>query len=117
LNTLVISPGTPPSIRRCAKLERSHSLKYLTKTLLGYKIQNGHHDPCEDAIASMRLYKKMRSEVHEQKDGESTAESNRHNIFNSLRQSDLEKMTPEALLAISKPDYYCWCFDVRSNSC
>lgn len=104
-----------PPLRKTGKT--SHSLNYLTKRLLGYQIQNGHHDPCEDAIASMRLYKKMRSEVHEQKCGEGTAESNRNNIFSSLRQSDLEKMTPEALLAISRPDYYCWCFDARPQSC
>ena len=70
-----------------------------------YQIQNGHHDPCEDAIASMCLYTKMRFEVHEQKCGEGTAESNRNNIFNSLRQPYLEKMTPKTLLAISRPDY------------
>ncbi|PIA44782.1 hypothetical protein AQUCO_01700403v1 [Aquilegia coerulea] len=42
----------------------SHSLKYLTKTYLGYEIQSGIHDPFEDGVAAMRLYKRMRAQDH-----------------------------------------------------
>ncbi|KAH9327468.1 hypothetical protein KI387_007646, partial [Taxus chinensis] len=100
-----------PPLRKTGKT--SHSLKYLTKHLLGYKIQNGHHDPYEDAVAAMRLYKKMRSLIHEQKYGDGTADSDKNNNFASMKPTDLERMTPEALLAISRSDYRCWCCDAK----
>ncbi|KAG9457424.1 hypothetical protein H6P81_001932 [Aristolochia fimbriata] len=40
----------------------SHSLKYLAKTYLGYEIQSGVHDPYEDCVAAMRLYRRMRAQ-------------------------------------------------------
>ncbi|KAF5203831.1 Rna exonuclease [Thalictrum thalictroides] len=42
----------------------SHSLKYLTKTYLGYEIQSGIHDPFENCVAAIRLYKRMRAQDH-----------------------------------------------------
>ncbi|TVU22292.1 hypothetical protein EJB05_31977, partial [Eragrostis curvula] len=32
-------------------------------------------------------------------------------VFPAWRQPELERMTPEELLQLSVPDYYCWCLD------
>ncbi|KAF6145260.1 hypothetical protein GIB67_041455 [Kingdonia uniflora] len=94
----------------------SHSLKYLTKTYLGYDIQQGVHCPYEDCVAAMRLYKRMRSQVHlteEEIDTSNFTKSNhRTNIFDSLSAEDLMDMSPDALLDISRPTYRCWCLDL-----
>ncbi|KFK37560.1 hypothetical protein AALP_AA4G272800 [Arabis alpina] len=84
----------------------SQSLKYLTKSYLGYKIQCGKHEPYEDCVSAMRLYKRMRDQEHgvcgkaEGDDG-----------LNSWKQSELEKMKPEELYRNSRSDYRCWCLD------
>ncbi|KAI5356193.1 hypothetical protein L3X38_009088 [Prunus dulcis] len=46
----------------------SHPLKYLTRTYLGYDIQSGFHDPYEDCVSAMRLYKRFRG-LDQQKEG------------------------------------------------
>ncbi|KAL4205444.1 hypothetical protein AMTRI_Chr01g137340 [Amborella trichopoda] len=83
----------------------SHSLKYLTKTYLGYEIQSGVHDPYEDCVAVMRLYKRMRSQPHK------AEECTTYNPFLGFTQKELESMTSDELLDISRTDYYCWCLD------
>ncbi|XP_042516100.1 RNA exonuclease 4-like [Macadamia integrifolia] len=93
----------------------SHSLKYLTKTYLGYKIQSGIHDPYEDCVAAMRLYKRMRDQVH-QSEGITSSDATQYthslvNNFDSWRSKELEKMSPDALYEISRSDYRCWCLD------
>eukprot|EP01018_Ginkgo_biloba_P009104 Gb_08879 [translate_table: standard] len=95
----------------------SNSLKYLTQSFLGYKIQNGLHDPYEDSVAAMHLYKKMRNFVHLPEECQFATEFPGDNIFASWKQKDLEKMTPESLLQISQADFYCWCFDSRPRKC
>ena len=77
-----------------------------------YDIQTGNEDPYEDCVASMRLYKRMRSQVHiRDQDHPLASDSQNQNNFALWRQSELEKMTPEQLLEISRSDYYCWCLD------
>eukprot|EP01018_Ginkgo_biloba_P026006 Gb_27969 [translate_table: standard] len=95
----------------------SNSLKNLTQAFLGYKIQNGTHDPYEDCVAVMRLYKRMRSQVHLVKECQHAYETQNENSFPLWKQKDLEKMTPEALLEISCSNYYCWCLDARPLPC
>ncbi|VAH56599.1 unnamed protein product [Triticum turgidum subsp. durum] len=103
----------PPLMKTSARL-MSNSLRYLTRSCLGYDIQTGgHHHPYDDCVAAMRLYKRMRaiSHLHLQgrpKDGddESTAKA-----FPAWRQRELERMSPEELLAMSQPDYRRWCLD------
>eukprot|EP00253_Pinus_taeda_P013762 PITA_13762 len=94
----------------------SNSLKYLTQTFLGYNIQNGAHDPYEDCVAVMRLYKKMRNIDHSPKENLTIAEFPIENIFANWKQKDLEKMSPETLLKISQSDFYCWCLDSRPQT-
>ncbi|XP_062145304.1 uncharacterized protein LOC133852555 isoform X1 [Alnus glutinosa] len=93
----------------------SHSLKYLTRTYLGYDIQTGFHDPYEDCVSVMRLYKKMRALDHQKGGTEiSTAALRSQNItsnFDSFRAKELEQMTPDELYEISRPNYRCWCLD------
>lgn len=94
----------------------SNSLKFLTRSCLGYEIQNGgHQHPYDDCVAAMRLYKRMRAVRHGGPEGEdgcarpaavSVAEA-----FPAWRQRELERMSPEELLRMSKPDYHCWCLD------
>ncbi|XP_057853383.1 RNA exonuclease 4-like [Cryptomeria japonica] len=95
----------------------SNSLKYLTQSFLGYKIQSGTHDPYEDCVAAMRIYKKMRNEDHSQSASLSVGEFLPENVvYARMKQKDLEKMSPEALLNISQSDFYCWCMDSSSQA-
>ncbi|CAI9107866.1 OLC1v1007338C3 [Oldenlandia corymbosa var. corymbosa] len=94
----------------------SYSLKYLTKTYLGYEIQNGAHDPYEDCVSAMRLYKQMRSQDHQMnKTGwsllpiEDSQSSSR--AFDSFASVELDQMTPDELFRISTSNYRCWCLD------
>ncbi|KMZ62741.1 hypothetical protein ZOSMA_44G01440 [Zostera marina] len=83
----------------------SHSLKYLTKTYLGYEIQTGIHDPYEDCVASLRIYKRMRDQLHKIETGyklNSRYNSDNHNSNNAFfTQLCLEEKSPDALLEMS----------------
>ncbi|KAJ4729215.1 RNA exonuclease 4-like [Melia azedarach] len=98
-----------PPLMKTSKL--SNSLKYLTQAYLGYDIQTGIQDPYEDCVATMRLYMRMKSQTHRREDYPLASDPQNRNNFASWRQSELERMTPEELLAISRSDYYCWCLD------
>ncbi|KAJ7970847.1 RNA exonuclease 4-like [Quillaja saponaria] len=101
-----------PPLMKTSKF--SNSLKYLTQTYLGYDIQTGIQDPYEDCVATMKLYMRMRSQVHNIEDYPLASDpQNRYN-FASWRQNELERMTPEQMLEISRSDYYCWCLDSRA---
>ncbi|XP_020223935.1 RNA exonuclease 4 [Cajanus cajan] len=92
----------------------SHSLKYLTRTYLGYDIQSGTHDPYEDCISVMRLYKRIRGQIHAEEDHRTlTPRNNIVAIPDSWKSKELENLTPDELYAISKSDYKCWCLDLR----
>lgn len=103
----------PPLMKTSARL-MSNSLRYLTRSCLGYDIQTGgHHHPYDDCVAAMHLYKRMRAMSHlhlrgrpKDDDDESTDKA-----FPAWRQRELERMSPEELLALSKPEYQCWCLD------
>ncbi|KAJ6334305.1 hypothetical protein OIU78_011241 [Salix suchowensis] len=88
----------------------SHSLKYLTKTYLGYNIQTGEHDPYVDCVSVMRLYKRMRAQDH-QVNGIGTPNSD--SGFESQKAEELENMTPDELYQLSKSNYKCWCLDSK----
>ncbi|KAF7129026.1 hypothetical protein RHSIM_Rhsim10G0022100 [Rhododendron simsii] len=100
-----------PPLMKTSKL--SNSLKYLTKAYLGYDIQNGIQDPYEDCVATMRLYMRMRSQNHEVEDYPLATDPQNRNNFAQWRQGELERMSPEEMLEISRSDYYCWCLDSR----
>ncbi|XP_076904503.1 RNA exonuclease 4-like [Bidens hawaiensis] len=90
----------------------SHSLKYLTKTYLGYDIRLGTQDPFQDCVSVMRLYKRMRSQEHQ--DDKTAASCTKENlIFDCRTPNDLENMSPDELFQISTPNYQCWCLDSR----
>ncbi|MFS7970605.1 putative ribonuclease H superfamily [Helianthus anomalus] len=91
----------------------SNSLKYLTKSYLGYDIQNGIQDPYDDCVATMRLYRRMRYRAHRIEDYPLATDPQNKNNFTSWRQSELERMSPDELFAISRSDYYCWCLDSK----
>lgn len=95
----------------------SHSLKYLTRTYLGYDIQSTEHDPYEDSVSVMRLYKRMRGQDHPAEVvGKSIASFYTQNFisgFGSSRPTELEKMTPDELFEISRSSYRCWCLDSK----
>jgi DNA polymerase III epsilon subunit-like protein len=102
--------ATYPPLMKTSKL--SNSLKFLTRTHLGYDIQTGHQYPYEDCVATMRLYHRMRAEPHRRGDAAAGAfPGSADNAFPSWRQRELERMSPEELLQLSTPDYYCWCLD------
>ncbi|KAJ7974565.1 RNA exonuclease 4-like [Quillaja saponaria] len=100
-----------PPLMKTSKL--SNSLKYLTQAYLGYDIQNGIQDPYEDCVATMRLYMRMRSQMHHIENYPLASDPQNRNNFASWRQSELERMTPGQMLEISRSDYYCWCLDSR----
>ncbi|MQL96345.1 hypothetical protein Taro_029009 [Colocasia esculenta] len=98
----------------------SHSLKYLTQNYLGYEIQSGVHNPLEDCRAALRLYKRMRSQLHQREvpifcTCDSGDPSNSTN-FDCSRMKELEKMSSDALLEMSSSKYRCWCLDTREQS-
>ncbi|KAM7277893.1 hypothetical protein ACFE04_005027 [Oxalis oulophora] len=85
----------------------SNSLKYLAQAYLGYETGVTDH-PYEDCVASMRLYMRMRSQGHKREDHPLASDPQNRNTFASWRQAELEKMTSEELLSVSRSDYYCW---------
>ncbi|TVT99540.1 hypothetical protein EJB05_55089, partial [Eragrostis curvula] len=102
--------ATYPPLMKTSRL--SNSLRFLTRTYLGYDIQTGHQHPYEDCVAAMRLYRKMRAQPHPKSDAaDDSSASVADNVFPAWRQRELERMTPEDLLRMSTPDYYCWCLD------
>ncbi|KAJ0691770.1 putative exoribonuclease II transcription factor C2H2 family [Helianthus annuus] len=90
----------------------SHSLKYLTKTYLGYDIRLGTHDTFQDCVSVMRLYKRMRAQEH-QDYKTATSCTKQSLIFDNGTSKDLENMSPDELFQISTPNYQCWCLDSR----
>ncbi|WJX67585.1 hypothetical protein P8452_52040 [Trifolium repens] len=98
-----------PPLMKTSKL--SNSLKYLTQAYLGYDIQTGIQDPYDDCVAAMRLYIRMRAQIHKIEDYPLASDPQNRNNFASWRQSELERMSPEHMLDISRSDYYCWCMD------
>ncbi|KAJ4727527.1 RNA exonuclease 4 [Melia azedarach] len=88
----------------------SHSLKYLTKTYLGYDIQSGVHDPYEDSVSVMRLYKRFRCQNHQV---EEIGNQDSPGGFDSYKSKELEKMSSSELYEISRSNYKCWCQDSR----
>ncbi|KAF9609746.1 hypothetical protein IFM89_018194 [Coptis chinensis] len=73
-----------------------------------YEIQLGMHDPYEDCVAAMRLYKRMRAQNHpvEEFTTSTVAHSTRcSTIYDSLKPKELEGMCSEDLLKISKPKF------------
>ncbi|XP_059624716.1 uncharacterized protein LOC132267593 [Cornus florida] len=103
-----------PPLMKSSKI--SNSLKYLTRTYLGYEIQTGIQDPYEDCVATMRLYKRMKFQVHKNEDYPLATDPQNRNNFAQWRQNELERMTPDELLEISRSDYYCWCFDTKEGA-
>ncbi|GFY87208.1 exonuclease family protein [Actinidia rufa] len=103
-----------PPLMKTSKL--SNSLKYLTKAYLGYDIQTGIQDPYDDCVATMRLYMRMRSQLHKWEDYPLATDPQNRNNFAQWRQSELERMSPEELLEISRSDYYCWCLDSKESA-
>ncbi|KAL2332293.1 hypothetical protein Fmac_019874 [Flemingia macrophylla] len=94
----------------------SHSLKYLTRTYLGYEIQSGTHDPYEDCVSVMRLYKRIRGQIHADEGHRTlTPRNNIVSIPDSWKSKELENLTPDELFAMSKSDYKCWCLDLKST--
>ncbi|KAF8399722.1 hypothetical protein HHK36_015593 [Tetracentron sinense] len=81
--------------------------------MIRYDIQTGIQDPYEDCVATMRLYMRMRSQVHEVENYPLATEAQNRNNFAVWRQNELERMTPDAMLEISRSDYYCWCIDSK----
>ncbi|XP_071731107.1 RNA exonuclease 4-like [Rutidosis leptorrhynchoides] len=100
-----------PPLMKTSKL--SNSLKYLTKSYLGYDIQHGIQDPYNDCVATMRLYKRMRSQAHKMEEYPLATDPQNKNNFCSWRQSELERMSPNQLFEISRSDFYCWCLDTK----
>ncbi|XP_038877627.1 uncharacterized protein LOC120069877 isoform X3 [Benincasa hispida] len=92
----------------------SHSLKYLTRAYLGYDIRQGGHNPYENCVSVMRLYKRMRSLDHR---GQvpSIAPHIQYVApsLDSVSTKDLEKMTPHELYEMSRSNFKCWCLDSR----
>ncbi|GAB2301576.1 hypothetical protein Dimus_035591 [Dionaea muscipula] len=96
----------------------SHSLKYLTETYLGYVIQTGVHDPYEDCVSVMRLYKRLRAEAHHHLASESSnrnAQLDRGEL-DPWKLKDLESMSSDELYQMSRSDYRCWCLDSTHGS-
>lgn len=83
----------------------------LHNSLCRYDIQIGIQDPYDDCVATMRLYMRMKSQAHKREDYPLASDPQNRNNFASWRQTELERMSPEEMLAISRSDYYCWCLD------
>ncbi|CAN1320522.1 RNA exonuclease 4 [Linum perenne] len=90
-----------PPLMKTSKLSNS----------LNYDIQIGTQDPYEDCVATMRLYMRMRCQQHGAEDYPVASDPQNRNNLAPWRQNELERMSPEDLLALSRSDYYCWCLD------
>ncbi|GLT55268.1 hypothetical protein SLA2020_284060 [Shorea laevis] len=112
--TMIRDTAKYPPLMKTSKL--SNSLKYLTQAYLGYDIHTGIQDTYEDCVATMRLYTRMRSQVHKIEDYPLASDPQNRNNFASWRQSELERMSPDQMLEISRSDYYCWCLDSRDRA-
>ncbi|KAF9618359.1 hypothetical protein IFM89_000994 [Coptis chinensis] len=85
---------------------------------LMYEIQSGIHDPYEDFVAAVRLYKRMHAQNHpvEEFTTSTVSHSSRYStIYDSLKPKELDGMCSEDLLKISRPKYRCWCLDSKPN--
>ncbi|XWS36267.1 hypothetical protein CRYUN_Cryun20dG0070600 [Craigia yunnanensis] len=80
--------------------------------LLRYVIQSAIHDPYEDCISVMRLYKRIRGQDHPV---EGFGNKKANIGFDSFRSTELDKMTPDELNEISISDYKCWCVDLSKD--
>lgn len=80
--------------------------------LYSYDIQTGTHDPYEDCISVMRLYKRIRGQSH-QEYGTLTPSNNIVGMCDGWKSKELDNLTPDELYAMSRSDYRCWCLDLR----
>ncbi|KAM0997764.1 hypothetical protein ACFX2I_007592 [Malus domestica] len=94
-----------PPLMKSSKL--SNSLKY--------DIQTGIQDPYEDCVATMKIYKRMRSQVHKVEAYPLASDTQNRNNFAAWRRNELERMSPDQMMEISRSDYYCWCLDSYSG--
>ncbi|XP_059639822.1 uncharacterized protein LOC132282232 [Cornus florida] len=108
--TMIRDTAKYPPLMKTSKL--SNSLKYLTKAYLGYDIQSVQ-DPYEECVSTMRLYLRMKSQVHFMEAYPLAADPQNRNNFAQWRQNELERMSPDEMLDISRSDYYCWCLDSK----
>ncbi|XP_071734996.1 RNA exonuclease 4-like isoform X2 [Rutidosis leptorrhynchoides] len=81
--------ATYPPLMKTSKL--SNSLRYLTRAYLG----------------------RMKSQPHRNENYPLATDPQNKNNFGSWRQNELERMSPDELLAISRSDFYCWCLDTK----
>ncbi|XP_026453953.1 uncharacterized protein LOC113355334 isoform X2 [Papaver somniferum] len=100
--------------------EIEHDLKCLRmeypEHLFRYEIQSGVHDPYEDCVATMRLYKRMRAEDHPTtEDSTPLKYSSRPSGFDIRSSWELQNMSPDALFEISRSNYVCWCLDLKAK--
>ncbi|XP_059300016.1 uncharacterized protein LOC132052469 isoform X1 [Lycium ferocissimum] len=81
--------------------------------LLRFEIQVGFHDPYQDSVSVMRLYKRIRSQEHptEVTIWVSNSPLSYSSSSDPWKPMAHESMTPDELLAISKSNYRCWCLD------
>lgn len=95
---------------------QEHTLKQpsLTLYVFRYDIRLGTHDIFQDCVSVMRLYKRMRSQEHEDEKTGNNAVENR--TFDTLTSKELEDMSPDELFQISKSNYQCWCLDSRPRA-
>lgn len=72
------------------------------------------HDPYEDSVSAMRLYKRFRSFEHQEIEVAGNPKVGKG--FDSYKSKDLERMSPTALFEISKSNYRCWCKDLGQTA-
>lgn len=94
-----------------------------------YNIQTGRHDPYEDCVSVMRLYKRIRAQEHQGEEGLERSpslsvdeaafdswrlyKSCKHNGFWDWTMEELKEMFPDELYKISRSNYQCWCLDLK----
>ncbi|XP_055813315.1 uncharacterized protein LOC129882853 isoform X2 [Solanum dulcamara] len=82
--------------------------------LLRYDIQVGFHDPYQDSMSVMRLYKRIRAQDHPMEGTIKVSNSPALSFSSSSdpwKSKSHESMTPNELLEISRSNYKCWCLD------
>ncbi|KAJ8431645.1 hypothetical protein Cgig2_018743 [Carnegiea gigantea] len=84
--------------------------------MISYEIQTGIPDPYDDCVAAMRLYKRMRSQNHKAELHPLASEPQNRNNFAQWREGELEKMSPEELLAISRLSEMSYCQGQRISA-
>ncbi|CAK9159124.1 unnamed protein product [Ilex paraguariensis] len=85
----------------------SYGIGHEPRGFVRYDIQLGVHDPYENFVSVIRLYKRMCAQDHQVGEIEASMAAQHTHSIDYCSSKDLEKMTPDELFEISRSNYRC----------